>query len=466
MTMANISKAVGVVALGCALLPGLAATPAHAVGSEAGGSSHPPGTRAVLVMDLKATGVDAVEVATITSTLSVLVSKQPGLRVLTSDDVRHIAELAADKAALGCDEATAACIAEIGNAMGAELVLYGDVGKLGDVRLVNLHLFDTRRGAAVSRETAQVASPAELPAVLGAGARSLFAPVSTGSAGSVANVGNVGDVGGVGTDDSAPGVDAATLAQANVAAVAADPWAGWLTNFHFDLGAGTAFPAAVVADLHVEGPLGIFIEGEAGWMPPSYFAAINTFVVGVGGYDDATAALLNEAFASSLVLRAGGGIRPLPLLGLEVFGGYTFARGSGAVDSADALAALAGISAPVLTGIELPIETQLHAFHVGLRYRFVVFEHVSIALDVAYLQAVAGDSRVVDEAIESTSTGQTGGDGGGGGGDGGSGSSALWAATRSHAIEELSDVLDAYLDETYQSYVKTPVVGIVVAYHF
>lgn len=41
---------------------------------------------------------------------------------------------------MGCGDSS--CLAEIAGAMGAEFVVFGDVGKLGETFVINLNLFD------------------------------------------------------------------------------------------------------------------------------------------------------------------------------------------------------------------------------------------------------------------------------------------------------------------------------------
>jgi len=114
-------------------------------------------TRRILVMDLrKGSGIEDEVVGTITSMLAVNVAQgNKSLDVLTGADVRQILRLEADKQTLGCTEEDN-CLAELANAMGVELVLHGDVGRLGDLYIINLHVFDAREARSVARETLQV----------------------------------------------------------------------------------------------------------------------------------------------------------------------------------------------------------------------------------------------------------------------------------------------------------------------
>lgn len=112
-----------------------------------------PAPRNVLVMDIGGSAVDAGTARTITSTIAVSVAKRPKLNVLTGDDVKKIAEVEADKQVLGCDPSATSCLAEIAGAMGADLVLYGDVGRLGELYVLNLNLFDAGQATAVGRRS-------------------------------------------------------------------------------------------------------------------------------------------------------------------------------------------------------------------------------------------------------------------------------------------------------------------------
>lgn len=114
----------------------------------------PPTTPQVFVLDLKPVGV-APEKAQILSARLAQTFVQQGLQVVTSADLRHLADLEAERMALGCDDATATCIAEIANALGARFVVNGQVGQLDTDRLfLQVSLFDAQQGRAIAREEA------------------------------------------------------------------------------------------------------------------------------------------------------------------------------------------------------------------------------------------------------------------------------------------------------------------------
>src|SRR5262249_55307639 len=117
--------------------------------------------------------------STITNTLAVSVQKRPNLSVLTGEDVKRLAQVQADKQVLGCDSVSMSCISEIADAMGADLVLYGDVGKLSDLYVINLNLFDVKGAKALGRQSVQVKTFDEsFIAQLDIAVRTLLSPVT------------------------------------------------------------------------------------------------------------------------------------------------------------------------------------------------------------------------------------------------------------------------------------------------
>src|SRR5689334_21720774 len=118
-------------------------------------SAKHPREKAVLVLDLGATDV-APNTAKLLTELVSDASAKAGMKTVSAADLRRVAQVNADRADAGCD--TTSCLAELANAMGVELVLFGDVGKLGDNYLVTLRLFDADKAEAVARETIEGAT--------------------------------------------------------------------------------------------------------------------------------------------------------------------------------------------------------------------------------------------------------------------------------------------------------------------
>lgn len=124
--------------------------------------ANPPVT-SVLVLDLTPGDVPANTAKLLTELVSDRVSHS-GVKTVSASDLRRVAELAADRSAAGCD--TSSCLAEIANAMGVDLVVFGDVGKLGDAYIVSLRLFDSRAAESVARENIQATTFEQLRVAL------------------------------------------------------------------------------------------------------------------------------------------------------------------------------------------------------------------------------------------------------------------------------------------------------------
>jgi hypothetical protein len=92
---------------------------------------------------------------------------RPDTRVITRADLEQMLELEVERQVTGCDDVS--CLEELAGAIGAELVLYGRLEKLGASQLVSLNLFSQKDARSVARETAQGAAdqmPSRLRAMI------------------------------------------------------------------------------------------------------------------------------------------------------------------------------------------------------------------------------------------------------------------------------------------------------------
>ncbi|MBL8950883.1 MAG: hypothetical protein JNK82_08910 [Myxococcaceae bacterium] len=71
-----------------------------------------------------------------------LAQRFEGVRVITSRDIAALLGLQRQAQLLACGDAAANCMAELGNALGVDGVLIGDVVKLGRVVQLNLRIID------------------------------------------------------------------------------------------------------------------------------------------------------------------------------------------------------------------------------------------------------------------------------------------------------------------------------------
>jgi len=122
------------------------------------------------------TPVDTQTVNTLSGLLTASLSEQPSLDVLASSDVREVVALESDKQAMGCESETD-CLAEVAGAMGARLVVFGQLGRLGTLYVLTLNLFDSESARAVSRVVVQADSIEAFPAKLGPATAKLVAAI-------------------------------------------------------------------------------------------------------------------------------------------------------------------------------------------------------------------------------------------------------------------------------------------------
>lgn len=104
------------------------------------------------------------EGALLTSLVANGAARDARFDVLTRDDVKNAIAAEADRQSLGCAESS--CLAELAGAMGARIVVYGSVGRLGDEMLMTLNLFDSDAARSGGRRVARGKTIGELSAVV------------------------------------------------------------------------------------------------------------------------------------------------------------------------------------------------------------------------------------------------------------------------------------------------------------
>lgn len=133
-----------------------------------------PGPARVLLLDLVSNGVEKDVIKTVESLLAVELSHYEALDVLSSADVRRALELETARQLAGCDEES--CLEELAGALGADLVVYGDAGKLGSLLVVNLNLFDHTTLRSIGRVSVRASTLERLPKLLRPKLAELLAP--------------------------------------------------------------------------------------------------------------------------------------------------------------------------------------------------------------------------------------------------------------------------------------------------
>ncbi len=140
------------------------------------------GKKKVAVLALEAQGNALQPIAGVLSdVVATDLSRRSWLQVLSSSDIASMLGFERQKALLGCSE-EASCMAEIGAALGSEVLVSGSLGKLGDTFVLTLRAYDTVRGVALGRDTATLEKEGELIAAATAMLAKLFPPPPSAAA--------------------------------------------------------------------------------------------------------------------------------------------------------------------------------------------------------------------------------------------------------------------------------------------
>jgi hypothetical protein len=115
----------------------------------------PPDDTRVLVLDLKAAGVDDQVARQATEAVAEAVARVGGHKVMTLGELKALTSLEKQQEILGC-EADAACFAEITKSANAELVVTGSVGLVGGETTLSLSLLEPETANVKSRVTTTI----------------------------------------------------------------------------------------------------------------------------------------------------------------------------------------------------------------------------------------------------------------------------------------------------------------------
>jgi len=105
--------------------------------------------RRVLVLDFTAEGVDAPTTRTLTAIVATAFARDQRYLVTSGADLRAAVDVESSRQAMAC--ADESCMADLAGALGAELVVSGSVGKLGDLLIVTISLYDAALQASAGK---------------------------------------------------------------------------------------------------------------------------------------------------------------------------------------------------------------------------------------------------------------------------------------------------------------------------
>ena len=134
----------------------------------------------LVVALLLATAQSPQEVsATLTELATVSAARQERVEVLSTRDIERMVALESQKELVGCDSSTD-CLAEVAGALGARLVVFGELGALDDQLLLTLNLYDANEARSVGREVVRGDSLTAIADGIEAGVIALLSPTLGG----------------------------------------------------------------------------------------------------------------------------------------------------------------------------------------------------------------------------------------------------------------------------------------------
>lgn len=204
--------------------------------------------------------------------------------------------------------------------------------------------------------------------------------------------------------------------------------------------AGTDFPVSLGVKAHVEAPFRLRASTSLGFLPGAYVDAMNGVLTGVGAYPDATAELIRSSIQNSLVWRTHVGGRPFPGLGLYGEVGYGLVALGGQATAADIVSGVTGRSLPEAergTPKTFDASAMLHMADVEIGYAWTL-GHLHLRASLGGAFTFASSTTITPK----------------------------FTPRAPNLMREFTSYGEAYLDDTFTSYVFTPVLGVGAGYAF
>lgn len=179
------------------------------------------------------------------------------------------------------------------------------------------------------------------------------------------------------------------------------------------------------------------LHTEIGFLPGAYVDGINSVVQAFDGYDDATAKLIEIATSDALVLHLGAHVRPVRRLGLYLGTGYTLVTLGGSATGEELIEDVLGGELPTGSTGERDIDvgSTLHNLEFSLGWSFALPKKWTLRTELGLLWCASARANVqVDGERPGT--------------------------------DSLERATEAYLVETYETYVISPTLALWVGRTF
>ncbi len=159
-------------------------------------------------------------------------------------------------------------------------------------------------------------------------------------------------------------------------------------DWRLGLEALTDVPLEAGGRVWAEAPYGIHLDTSLGAVPAGYVSLLNDIVVGAGGYNEETAAVIEGVISSSLVWRIHLGWRPSADWGFYLAVGYGLVSLGGSVEVAKLLLAATGQKLPVEPpDVTRPyrVASTLHMIDAEIGYMWAVLDdHLTLRLSLGF----------------------------------------------------------------------------------
>jgi hypothetical protein len=210
------------------------------------------------------------------------------------------------------------------------------------------------------------------------------------------------------------------------------------SDMHLDIEVGTDLPISVGGTASLQVPYGIRVSTGLGTLPAGYVTIINEVVTSLDGYNDATADLVEQTLQNSLVWRTHIGW--IADFGLYIDAGYTLATLGGGSSVEEIIVGIVGREPPSRGAErEYDIESTLHMLDVEIGWKGVFWDAFVVRAALGFSGTIASKTTVQQRFSVNGPVVQRG-------------------------IDEFEGFVEKYLDDTYQTYVFTPVFTVSLGY--
>ena len=83
------------------------------------------------------------DTAALTAIVADVAGRADGVSVVTRKDLAQLMEMGASQQSMGCDDASATCLAEVAQALGAEIIVRGELGSIDNERALSLSVLNS-----------------------------------------------------------------------------------------------------------------------------------------------------------------------------------------------------------------------------------------------------------------------------------------------------------------------------------